>query len=156
MTGPVRTCLAYAAEAEEAARFYTSLIPGSRIETVFPAEGGSAVVVNFTLGGAPFQAINAGTDFGRTMSASVSVSTRDQTETDWLWAALLADGGAESRCGWLTDKWGVAWQIVPEALMRANFSFDRAAAARARKAMLTMSKIDIAAIEAAYAGEDLT
>lgn len=149
----VRTCLAYAAEAEDAARLYVSLVPGSEItEIVRNSQDAPPVVVNFTLGGAPFQALNAGADFGHTMGASVSLATKDQAETDRVWAALLEGGGREHRCGWLSDRWGVAWQVVPDAMIRAFTSPDREAAARAHEAMLKMVKIDVAAIEAAVAG----
>lgn len=152
MSPRVQTCLAFASEAEEAARFYVSLLPDATLDAVHrPDPARPAIAVAFTLAGAPFLALNTGQDFGHTPGASISVMTTDQAETDRLWAALLADGAAENMCGWLTDRWGVSWQIVPEALPRLMTAPDRAAAGRAHEAMMTMKKIDIAALEAAFA-----
>lgn len=153
MTPKVRTCLAYATEAEEAARFYVSLLDDAALGDIHrPDPDGPAVAVTFTLAGAPFLALNTGQDFGHTPGASISVMTADQAETDRLWDALIADGGEPHLCGWLADRWGVSWQIVPEALPRLMTDPDRAAADRAHAAMLTMQKIDIAALEVAFAG----
>lgn len=107
------------------------------------------MVVEFTLHGAPMMILTAGPHYKLTPAASISVLTKDQAETNRLWSALTADGGAESRCGWLTDRFGVSWQIVPEALPRLLGHPDRQAAARAQAAMMTMTKIDIAALESA-------
>jgi len=149
----VRTCLWFNNDGEEAARFYVSLLPGSSIEKVFrTAPSAPALVVNFVLAGTPYQALNGGTFFKLNEAASISVLTADQAETDRLWSALIADGGEESRCGWLKDRYGLSWQIIPEILMRLNMHEDQEAAARSRNAMLQMRKIDIAAIEAAFAG----
>ena len=153
MTANVKTCLWFDGQAEEAANFYVSLIPDSRIETVLrPDPEGRALMVEFTLGGTPYQALNGGPQYSHSPAASISVRTQDQQETDRLWDALTADGGKENRCAWLTDRYGVSWQIVPEALPRLLASSDRAAADRAMQAMFGMGKIDIAGIEAAYAG----
>lgn len=156
MTKPrprVATCLWYDDVAEQAAKLYVSLIPGSSITSTLRVEpGGPALLVEFTLGGAPFQALNGGPQFRLDEAASISVSTRDQAETDRLWNALLADGGSESQCGWLKDRFGLSWQIVPEVLPRMLGDADRAAAGRAMQAMLSMRKIDIAALEAAFRG----
>jgi len=152
MRGNVCTCLWYDGQAEQAADFYVSLIPGSRIESVSRRpDDGSALVVEFTLGGAPFQALNGGPAFHFTEAASVVVMTEDQAETDRLWAAL-SDGGSESRCGWLQDRYGLSWQIVPRTLVRLLSDPDRKAAERAMNAMFGMKRIDIAALEAAHAG----
>ena len=149
----VSTCLWFDGDAEEAARFYTSLIPDSRITSIARlAPDGPALMVGFTLGGTPFQALNGGPQYQFSEAASISVSTRDQEETDRLWSALTADGGSESQCAWLKDRFGLSWQIVPEALPRLLSSPDRAAAGRAMQAMLGMRKIDIAALEAAFRG----
>ncbi|WP_363348919.1 VOC family protein [Methylocystis echinoides] len=149
----VRTCLAFTDQAEEAARFYVSLLPGSEIETVFrPEPDRPALTAFFTLAGTPYQALNMGDYATLNDSVSISVVTKDQEETDRLWAALLADGGAENRCGWLRDRFGLSWQIVPEVLPRLLTAPDRAAAGRAMQAMLGMAKLDIAALEAAFAG----
>ncbi len=152
MTAKVKTCLWFDGQAEEAASFYVSLIPDSRIETLLrPDPDGPALLVEFTLGGTPYQALNGGPQYSHSPAASISVLTKDQEETDRLWDALTA-GGSENRCAWLTDRYGVSWQIVPEVLPRLLSSPDRAAADRAMQAMFAMVKIDIAGIEAAYAG----
>jgi len=149
----VATCLWFDGAAEEAARSYTALIPGSCITSVLrPDPKGPALLVEFTLGGTRFQALNGGPQHKLSEAVSVSVATKDQAETDRLWEALTADGGSELQCAWLRDCFGLCWQIVPEALMRCLGSPDRAAAARAMQAMLGMRKIDIAAIEAAFRG----
>ncbi|MFN4025088.1 MAG: VOC family protein [Hyphomonas sp.] len=150
----VRVCLWFQTGGLKAAEYYVSLLPDSRIDAVF--EHGNAadpMVVEFTLGGAPMMILTAGDMYKLTPAASISVLTKDQAETDRLWAALLEGGGQESMCGWLEDRFGVAWQIVPEVLPRLINDADRAAGMRAQQAMLTMRKIDIAAIEAAFAGE---
>jgi predicted 3-demethylubiquinone-9 3-methyltransferase (glyoxalase superfamily) len=149
MTHKVRTCLWFEKDGLAAARFYTGLVPDSALETDAP-EGSNPIIVAFSLGGAPYQILNGGTHHRLTPAASIVVSTRDQSETDHFWHALTADGGEPGRCGWLTDRWGVSWQIVPEALPRLLGAQDRAAAGRAQTAMMQMSKIDIAALEAAF------
>jgi len=148
VTHKVRTCLWYDTDGLAAARCYVSLIPGSEIEGHPSAD---AVVVNFILAGTPYQALNGGPIHAQTPAASISVLTEDQAETDRLWAALTA-GGSESRCGWLVDRWGVSWQIVPRRLPVLLGGDDPAGAARVQQAMLHMAKIDIATLEAAYAG----
>ena len=150
----VSTCLWFDGDAEEAATFYTSLLPDSRITNVTrPVPGGLALLVGFTLAGAPFQALNGGPQYRHSEAASISVGTEDQEETDRLWAALIANGGCESQCAWLRDRFGVSWQIVPKALPRLIGASDRVAATRAMQAMMGMRKIDIAALEAAFLGE---
>lgn len=152
MTAKVRTCLWFDGQAEDAASFYVSLIPDSRIETLLRFDpDGPALSVEFTLGGTPYQALNGGPQYTHSPAASISVRTKDQEETDRLWDALTA-GGSENRCGWLSDRYGVSWQIVPEVLPRLLSSSDRAAADRALQAMFAMVKIDIARIETAYTG----
>jgi predicted 3-demethylubiquinone-9 3-methyltransferase (glyoxalase superfamily) len=133
-------------QAEEAALFYTSLVPNSKIT------GTSPVMVTFTLDGVPFQALNGGPQYKPTEAASICVRTADQAETDRLWGALTADGGREGRCAWLKDRFGVSWQIVPSVLPRLLGSSDREAADRALQAMMRMTKIEIALLESAYAG----
>jgi predicted 3-demethylubiquinone-9 3-methyltransferase (glyoxalase superfamily) len=153
MDAKVRTCLAFRDEAEEAARFYVSLLPGSEIERVFrPAPEARVLTVLFTLAGTPYQALNMGEPVTPTYAASLSVVTRDQEETDHLWTALIADGGAPIQCGWLKDRFGLSWQIVPEALPRLLSDPDRAAAGRVMQAMMGMVKLDVAALEAAFRG----
>lgn len=147
----VATCLWYDGRAEEAAALYVSLLPDSEIKDVMrPDPEGPALIVLFTLAGVPYQALNGGPLYAFTPAASISVTTWDQGETDRLWAALVADGGSEGHCGWLTDRFGLSWQIVPEALHRLMASPDRAAAGRVQQAMLQMNKIDIAALEMAH------
>lgn len=152
--GRIRTCLWFDGDGAEAAEFYVGLLADSRIERRFsPQDGKPPLVVDFVLGGVPYQALNGGPHFKLNEAVSISVTTRDQDETDRLWSALTADGGAESRCGWLKDRFGLSWQIVPEALSRLLADPDRQAAGRAMQAMLTMRKIDIAQLEAAFRGE---
>ena len=154
MTAKVRTCLWFDGQGEEAAEFYVSLLPGSFIETVSrPDSNGPALVVEFTLAGAPYMTLNGGPQYSHTPAASISVVTKDQEETDRLWTALLTGGGQEGMCAWLVDRYGVSWQIVPEALPKMMGAEDKQAAMRARDAMLQMRKIDIAALEAAFNGQ---
>jgi predicted 3-demethylubiquinone-9 3-methyltransferase (glyoxalase superfamily) len=157
----VRTCLWFDRQAEEAAAFYVSLLPGSRIERTMrmdhalSSQSGGVTVVEFTLAGTPYQAMNAWPhdDFEFNDAMSIVVTTQDQYETDGLWDALTADGGKPVQCGWLKDRFGVSWQIVPAALPRLLADCDREAAGRAMQAMIAMQKIDIATIERAFAGE---
>lgn len=152
-TRKIATCLWYDGTAEEAATLYTSLIPGSQITDRFrPEPDGPPLIVEFTLAGVPYQALNGGPQFAHSEAASIVVLTDDQAETDHLWEALIADGGSESRCGWLKDRFGVSWQIVPRGLIELLSAPDRAAAERAMGAMLQMRKLDIAALEAAFHG----
>jgi predicted 3-demethylubiquinone-9 3-methyltransferase (glyoxalase superfamily) len=148
----VRTCLWFKNDGLAAARFYTSLLPDSRVDGVVQHDDASPhpLVVEFTLAGCPMMILNGGDHFKLTPAASIAVLTQDQAETDHLWASLIADGGEESRCGWLTDRWGVSWQITPEAMIRLFMHEDRVAVQRAREAMFTMRKIDLATIEAAF------
>ncbi|MBX3181457.1 MAG: VOC family protein [Polyangiaceae bacterium] len=149
----VRTCFWFERGGHEAAKLYVSLLPNSQVDAVF--EHGSPadpMVVEFTLAGAPMMILTAGPHHKLTPAASISVLTRDQAETDRLWSALLAGGGQESQCGWLVDRFGVSWQIVPEAMPKLLGHEDRAGAERAQAAMMQMKKIDIAALEAAFAG----
>ena len=143
----VRTCLWFDSNGEEAAEFYVSIVPGSAIEVV------SGPVVELSLAGTPYMFLNGGPQYKLSPAASIVVRTADQAETDRLWTALLADGGEESRCAWLIDRFGVSWQVVPDALPRLLGAEDREAAGRAMQAMMRMGKIDIAALETAFRGE---
>lgn len=145
----VRTCLWFEKDGLAAARFYTGLVPNSTLDTN-ATDGAEPMIVAFSLGGVPFQILNGGPHFRPTPAASIVVTTSDQSDTDRLWEALTAGGGAPGQCGWLTDRWGVSWQIVPEALPRLLGAPDRGAAGRAQAAMMQMSKIDIAALESAF------
>jgi predicted 3-demethylubiquinone-9 3-methyltransferase (glyoxalase superfamily) len=157
----IRTCLWFGPDLEAATRFYVSLLPGSTIDHVQRAPGpwgdggagGDVILVDFTLAGQRYQALRGGSpsvDYG--FIVSISVSCVDQAEVDRLWDALTADGGAEIACGWLRDRWGVPWQIVPEILPRLLADPDPAVAARAFAAMQTMVRLDVAALERAAAG----
>lgn len=150
----VRTCLWFDGNGEDAAEFYVSLVPNSSIETVSrPEPGKPALIVELSLSGTPYMFLNGGPQYKLSPAASIAVRTADQEETDRLWSALLADGGEESQCAWLTDRFGVSWQIVPDALPRLLGAEDRDAAGRAMQAMLKMRKINIATLEAAFRGE---
>ena len=155
----VSTCLWFGREAEAAVRFYVSVVPDSAIGRMQRAPeawpGGAAgdvILIDFRLGGQSFQALNGGTPAEYGTAASISVACADQAEVDRLWAALTADGGTEIMCGWLRDRWGIPWQIVPEVLPRLLADPDPDVAARAFAAMRTMVKLDAAAIERAAAG----
>jgi predicted 3-demethylubiquinone-9 3-methyltransferase (glyoxalase superfamily) len=152
MTSSIRTCLWFRdGRGREAAEFYCSLIPGSRIEKTFYGDAGHGAfsVIDFSLGGVPYQILDAGPLFTLTEAVSISVATDGQAETDRLWAALTANGGEESHCGWLKDRWGVFWQVTPTRLMELISDPDRDRARRAMGAMVQMIKIDIAEVERA-------
>ena len=150
----------YSEHAEEAARFYCSLIPNSRMGRVvsMPAESpsgppGSVVVVDFTLAGRDFTAMKAGPLDAFNHSVSFVINCDDQAEIDRLWDGLLSGGGQPEQCGWLRDRYGLCWQIVPTVMQEMMASTDRAAAKRATEAMMKMVKFDIAKLEAAFRGE---
>ncbi|MBM4074577.1 MAG: VOC family protein [Planctomycetes bacterium] len=152
MTNSIRTCLWFRdGRGREAAEFYYSLIPGSRVENTFSSDAGYGTfsVIDFSLGGVPYQILDAGPMFTLTEAVSISVSTEDQAESDRLWAALTANGGEESHCGWLKDRYGVSWQVFPKRLTELTTSPDKNVSAKAMAAMMNQMKIDIAAIEAA-------
>lgn len=153
------THLWYAKEAEEAARFYAAIFPDSSVDrvTTLPSESpsgppGSVSVVDFTLLGQRFQAMSAGPHHEFNDAISIVVECDDQAELDRYWNALLEGGGKPTACGWLVDRYGLRWQIVPAALEAMLHDPDRARAKRATDAMLKMVKLDIAALEAAYRG----
>jgi predicted 3-demethylubiquinone-9 3-methyltransferase (glyoxalase superfamily) len=141
--------------AEEAANFYASLFEDSKITDVTrygeagPGEPGSVMVVNFQLAGQDFIALNGGPQFRFTEAVSLFVNCETQEEVDRLWAALT-DGGEEQPCGWLKDRYGLSWQIIPTALLRLLSDPDPAKAKRVMEAMFAMRKIDIATLQAAY------
>jgi len=156
----ISPCLWFDGEAEEAAKFYVSLLPGSRIETVQknPADGpagkaGMVLVVEFTLAGQRFMALNGGMRYDYTPAVSFKIDCADQAEVDRLWDALSANGGEVQRCGWLRDRYGVSWQIVPTALLKYLGGSDAAGARRAMAAMLGMVKLDIEGLRRAYEGK---
>ena len=157
--GRIVTSLWYAEKAREAAEFYCSLLPDSRIDSVttLPAETpsgppGSVEIVEFTLAGRPFMAMAAGPLDPFNHAISLTIHCADQAEIDRLWDAL-GDGGTVERCGWLKDRYGVSWQIVPTALGTMMKDPDPARVKRVAEAMLQMVKFDIAALQRAYKGD---
>ncbi|MGZ8282332.1 MAG: VOC family protein [Allosphingosinicella sp.] len=152
----ITPCLWFNYNAEEAANFYVTLLPDSRVDHVLrsPADNpsmksGEVLVVEFTLAGQKFVGLNGGPQFRFTEAVSFQIHTEDQAETDRLWEALIANGGQESECSWLRDRWGLSWQIVPNRLLALLADSDRDRAKRAMEAMMTMRKIDIAEVERA-------
>ena len=149
-------CIWYDGGAEEAARFYARTFPDSSVGAVFRAPSdfpsgkqGDVLTVLFTVMGIPCLGLNGGPAFAQSEAFSFQVATVDQAETDRYWNAIVGNGGRESACGWCKDKWGVSWQITPVVLTRAIADPDPAVARRAFEAMMQMTKIDVAAIEAA-------
>ena len=152
-------CLWYDRDALEAATFYAATFPDSTVGAIHRAPGdfpsgkeGDVLTVDFTVFGMPCMGLNGGPAFKHSEAFSFQVATDDQEETDRYWNAIVGNGGQESECGWCKDKWGISWQITPVQLTRAWTHPDRAAAKRAFDAMMTMRKIDVAAIEAAVRG----
>lgn len=152
-------CLWFDHDAEAAARFYAATFPDSSVDAIHLAPGdypdgkqGSVLTVQFTVCGIPCLGLNGGPAFRHSEAFSFQIATDDQMETDRYWNAIVGNGGEASACGWCKDKWGLSWQITPRALMDAISDPDPAAAKRAFDAMMTMGKIDIAAIEAARRG----
>ena len=148
----ISTCLWYEKDAEQAATLYCSLFPDAAITNIFRQHGdpeNRAFLVEFSLMGQSYSAMNGGPHYKLTPAASIFALVEGQHEVDVLWAALLAGGGQESRCGWLTDRYGLSWQIIPRALTRLMQS-DKSG--RVVQAMMEMVKIDVAALEAAAKG----
>ena len=145
--------LSFPTQAEEAARLYTSVVPDSRLGRIVrnPATG-AAMVVEFELGGLPMRALNTGRDWKFTEAFSLSVECDDQAQLDTLWEALLADGGRPLHCGWLFDRFGVAWQVVPRGIDKWLGDPDGARAGRVMAVLLTMQKLDIEQLRAAHEG----
>ncbi len=155
----ITPCLWFKDQALEAAQFYTTLLPNSAIRTVQRAGGdypggkaGAVLMVAFTLAGQHYQALNGGLHDTFNDAISLSVSCDDQAEVDRLWSALTADGGKPVQCGWLKDKYGVSWQIVPKRLIELMSDPDAARSKRVMQAMMKMVKLDIAQLAAAAAG----
>jgi predicted 3-demethylubiquinone-9 3-methyltransferase (glyoxalase superfamily) len=152
------TCLWFNNQAEEAVAFYASLFPNSRtIRTTYyldgtPVPAGAVLTIQFTLDGTEYLALNGGPVFTFSPAVSMVAYCDTQEEVDRLWAAL-AEGGQHGQCGWLTDRFGVSWQVVPRQLLALLHTPDRAASQRAFDAMRGMTKLDIASLERAYAGE---
>lgn len=152
-------CLWYNGDALDAANFYAKTFPDSAVQAVHKAPGdypsgkeGDVLTVELTVMGIPCIGLNGGPEFKHSEAFSFQVATDDQAETDRLWDAIIDNGGQASVCGWCKDKWGLSWQITPRVLTEAFTHHDKAVAKRAFEAMMTMTKIDIAAIEAAVRG----
>ncbi len=152
-------CLWYDGTALEAATFYAQTFPNSAVGAVHRAPAdypsgkeGDVITVEFTVMGIPCLGLNGGPGIQHNIAISFQVATDDQAETDRMWNAIVSNGGQENDCGWCQDRWGLSWQITPRVLTDAYTSPDRAAAKRAFAAMMTMRKIDVAAIEAAVRG----
>jgi predicted 3-demethylubiquinone-9 3-methyltransferase (glyoxalase superfamily) len=155
------TCLWFDGRAREAANFYTSIFPESSLADnwIAPTDTpgnvqGEEIVVNFQIFGRPFIGLNGGPQFPHSEPISFQIPCQDQAEIDKYWALLLADGGQESQCGLLKDKFGISWQVTSPIMGKFLGDPDAAGAARATKAMLGMKKIDLAAMEQAYLGEN--
>ena len=157
MSHSIRTVLWFSARSREAAEFYCSLILNNRTTSSCASDNGGPdgnmhfEVIDLTLSGVPYQRLEAGPMFPLSECVSVMVETPDQAETDRLWEALAAKGGSHGPCGWLKDRFGLSWQVVPEAVSRLMTSPDRAKAGRALGAVMQMGKIDLAAVQAAAA-----
>ena len=152
-------CLWYDKDAEAAAQFYAATFPDSTVGAVFRAPSdfpsgkkGDVLTVEFIVAGIPCIGLNGGPAFKHNEAFSFQIATDDQQETDRYWNAIVGNGGQESECGWCKDKWGISWQITPLALTKALADSDPAVAQRAFQVMMTMKKIDVAAIEAARRG----
>ncbi len=158
MTPKNTICLWFDTDAEAAARFYEKTFPDSKVTAVHRAPSdypsgkeGDVLTVNFTVFGIPCLGLNGGPTFKQSEAFSFQIATDDQAETDRYWNAIVGNGGEESQCGWCRDRWGVSWQITPRTLTDA-FAAGGAEAKRAFDAMMTMGKIDVAAIDRARRG----
>lgn len=159
----ITPCLWFDGKAEEAAKFYTSIFPNSKIldtlkygetgQEITGGKPGSVLTVTFEIEGQKFVALNGGPLFKFSEAISFIIDCKDQAEVDYFWEKLLADGGQESQCGWLKDKFGVSWQVTPEILDRYIADPDKEKSERVMAAMLKMVKIDVAAIQRAYDGK---
>ena len=154
----ITTCLWFDTEAEQAANFYTGIFKDSRLGRIYrsteagPGPAGQVLLVEFELNGRTFSALNGGPQFTFNEAISLVVPCADQAEVDYYWTSLLDGGGQEIACGWLRDKYGLCWQIVPAVLFDMISDPDQDKAARVTQAMLQMTKFDVAALERAYAG----
>ncbi|MHA6770175.1 VOC family protein [Sphingobium ummariense] len=163
MTTPIATCLWFDGQAEEAAQFYISALGEGSIDSItpypqdspFPSPfpGGYPMLVEFTLMGQRFQGLNGGPMFPFTEAVSISVTCKDQSELDRRYDALTADGGAPGPCGWLKDRFGLSWQLVPEELIALQKSGNAAGITRMSAALMQMQRLDIAALRAAFEGK---
>jgi predicted 3-demethylubiquinone-9 3-methyltransferase (glyoxalase superfamily) len=148
----VTTFLWFDNQAEEAAAFYASVFKGAEIVDKMPGPGGKAMSATFRIDGQEFIAFNGGPHCKLNPSVSLFINCESQAEVDELWGKLLAGGGRESQCGWLTDRFGLSWQVIPKQLGQFLGASDREKAGRAMQAMLKMQKIDVAALQKAFDG----
>jgi predicted 3-demethylubiquinone-9 3-methyltransferase (glyoxalase superfamily) len=159
-TQKIRTCLWFDKEAEEAANFYMSLFDNSRVLGLsrygkgMPLPEGTVMTIDFELSGTRFMGLNGGPVFKFTEASSMIAECNSQAEIDRLWTALLADGGSEQQCGWLKDRYGLSWQIVPARLSELMKGATPAQSQRVMGALMRMVKLDIAGLEAAYSAAD--
>lgn len=163
LTDPITPCIWMDGTAEEAARFYVSLFPDSRIgqisrytaDSPFPPhfKAGTAMLVTFTLAGRPFATLNGGPQFPQSEAISFVVPVADQAALDRVWDALIADGGTPSVCGWCKDRYGVSWQVVPRVLLDMQAEGRPEQVTRMNEVLMTMRKLDLAVLQAASAGE---
>lgn len=156
----ITPCLWFDRNAEEAARFYVSLFPNSSIDRMTPygadspsGKKGDPMLVEFTLSGIPFQGLNGGPMFQFTEAVSFSIACDDQAEVDRYWEAFTSEGGSESMCGWCKDRFGLSWQVVPKRFVELHVEGSDEQIGRMFAAVMTMRKLDIAALEAAFHGE---
>lgn len=156
----ISPCLWFVDDAEEAAAFYVTLAPDSKVTRVLKAPAdypggkeGQVVLVEFTLAGQTFQALNGGSKAEVSYAVSLSIDCADQAEVDAIWSKILENGGREEACGWIRDRWNVPWQIVPRAMVELLNDPDPDVARRAYLAMMEMVKIDVAGVEAAARGD---
>jgi predicted 3-demethylubiquinone-9 3-methyltransferase (glyoxalase superfamily) len=156
----IRPSLWFDGNAEEAAKFYVSLLPDSHVDDVYrsPADNpstkaGAVLVVNFTVAGQQFSAINGGPQFPFTEAVSFEIDCEDQAEVDRLWDTLTADGGSPGQCGWLKDRFGLSWQVLPRQMGEMLGNPDPDKSRRAMEAMLRMTKIDLSEMRRAMEGE---
>ena len=158
MTQRIRTNLWFDTQAEEAANYYVSVFKNSSITNLLhyteagPGPAGSVLLVEFELDGQSFIAINGGPQFTFSEAISLEIICADQAEVDYYWDRFIADGGEESQCGWLKDKYGLSWQVVPQAIADVFSDDDPARTERAMRAMFEMKKLDVAALRAAADG----
>lgn len=154
----ITNCLWFDTQAEDAANFYCAIFPNSKVGKIarYPegmtGKAGSVMTVEFELDGRPFMGLNGGPVFKFSEAISFVIDCQDQAEVDRYWDALLADGGRESQCGWLTDRFGLSWQVTPRQLAELMSSGDKAQAERVFGAMMKMGKLDVAKLEAAARG----
>ena len=155
----ITPCLWFDGQAEEAANFYVTLVPDSRVDNVVrsPADNpstpkGAVLVVEFTLAGQKYSGLNGGPQFPFTEAVSFQIRCDDQAEVDRIWNAILESGGEASQCGWIRDRWGLSWQIIPQEMLDMLASDDRPGAERAMKAMLQMGKLEVATLREAFEG----